>query len=84
MYDYSRLLLLHCTAELILSYHNLALSPYHIPLTPFPSTRSFTPLGLTVFRDQWFSSDVTGEAVKRIEGDKNILWLNLFIKSIII
>lgn len=74
MYDYSRLLVLHYTAEIILSYHNFALSPYPVPLDS-----SFIPLGLTVFRDQWFSSDVTGEAVKRIEGDKNILWLKLLI-----
>jgi hypothetical protein len=31
-------------------------------------------VGLTVFRDQWFSSDVTGEAVKRIEGKKGMFF----------
>ena len=42
----------------------------HILTTSRHSTFPSSPLlssGLTVFRDQWFTSDVTGEAVKRIE-----------------
>lgn len=85
MKDYSMLLVLLCTAELISSSHNSPRTSF--PFSPYPYLFSLTPFslfpsGLTVFRDQWFSSDVTGEAVKRIEGDENVLLLKLVCKSI--